>query len=424
MSLGLTTGKRKIKTGTHFNRFFPSENSAYGNNIVLNENGDVHQTVDHIARIIKKDSADTAQIAQELKGSTREKTLANVHQFMIDYLQYDTETGEKLRSPRRTWWVGSNQNDRETGDNGVDCDDMVIFSGSILHNLNIPYFIRISKISKNEFQHVYLLIPQSGNQLTGTYVTLDGVLSKYNYEYPYKQQITFDMQGIKIEYLGSLGSVEDNGLLPLLKSQKTYLLSHRVEKINKHDALYLIESIIDNWDDPKSRIIAIEDAAVLEQLHYPNMTYFQKLHEFFLNGRIKKSISLGSVNDPCSMDYYPMYEEDPNWYEDPNWQPPAYCNSNGNSSGNGSNFNWNELLDSLAKFDWGLLYGNRNGNNNTTIPTVPTTTNAGFRIAGMGVGTLASIGLAGALVYMLYTNMQGSKAGVNPFVGPNKKQAA
>jgi len=39
----------------------------------------------------------------------------------------------------------------ETGDTGVDCDDLTIFAGSILKNLNIPFYIRIVKIDKEDF---------------------------------------------------------------------------------------------------------------------------------------------------------------------------------------------------------------------------------------------------------------------------------
>ena len=175
--LALTTGKRKIKDGSRFNAMFPPESASYGNDSVLMEHGTVQDTVKLISKIINSDYKDTEKVAAYLKGNTRAKTLKNIHNFMVDYLQYDTESGEKLRSPRRSWWVGQKQKDKETGDTGVDCDDLVIFSGSILKNLNIPFYIRIVKVNQDEFQHVYLIVPPSGNELSGAYITLDGVLN-------------------------------------------------------------------------------------------------------------------------------------------------------------------------------------------------------------------------------------------------------
>jgi len=206
MPLALTTGKRKIKDGSKFNHLFPAKNMSYGNSTILHKNGTVDQTVKFMADIIKQDAADTAKLAPLLQGRTRIETLQNLHRFMIDYLQYDTEDQEKLRSPRRTWWVGNQQHDAETGDNGVDCDDMAIFAGSVLHNLNIPYYIRIVMVNGNDWEHVYLIVPPEGTNLSGTYITLDGVLSDFNYEYPFHNQNTFDMAGnkLQISYLGNI----------------------------------------------------------------------------------------------------------------------------------------------------------------------------------------------------------------------------
>ena len=175
MELGLTTGKRAIKNGAKYDKYFSNEESAYGNYRMLDNHGTVQDTVKHIAKLIVSKKKDTTAISQTLKGASRKETVRNVHRIMVNYLQYDTESGEKLRSPRRSWQVGQKQIDKQTGDTGVDCDDMVLFSGTILHNLNIPFYIRIVKIDQDEFQNVYLIVPEQGTELKEKYLTLDGV---------------------------------------------------------------------------------------------------------------------------------------------------------------------------------------------------------------------------------------------------------
>ena len=50
--LGLTTGKRSIRDGSALNHLFPSEANSYRGDSVIAKNGDMQDTVAHIARII------------------------------------------------------------------------------------------------------------------------------------------------------------------------------------------------------------------------------------------------------------------------------------------------------------------------------------------------------------------------------------
>jgi hypothetical protein len=70
---------------------------------------------------------------------------------------------------------------RTTKDQGVDCNDMVTLSGLIMYNLEIPFYIRITKVNQDNFQHVYLVILIEGKYLSGSNFTLDGVLSELNF---------------------------------------------------------------------------------------------------------------------------------------------------------------------------------------------------------------------------------------------------
>jgi hypothetical protein len=345
----MTVGKRQIKDGSRYNGFFPAEGKAYGNYSVLKQNGDVYQTVKFIAQIIKKDKADTAKIARELKRSSRIETLKSIHHFMVNYLQYDVETGEKLRSPRRTWWVGSRQYDKQTGNTGVDCDDLVIFSGTILRNLNIPFFIRIVKINTDEFQHVYLIVPKSGNDLSNGYITLDGVISEFNYEYPYKLQNTFDMNGLKIEYLGNIGNVATpvstfDEIFNMLSQQYNELISGDMvpTKINRTDLIRMLGYALKNWHVNRNE--ALKNLADAESKSYPGQSFFRKISDL--------------VNRPASLrgDWLPSdWTEEDQALLDSNKEVSNYHAKKGSF--------WTALssaFDAAAKFDWGLVRGKNN----------------------------------------------------------------
>lgn len=398
--LSLTTGKRNIKDGSRFNSMFPSEQNAYGNNSVLKRNGNVYDTVKLMGEIIERDKGDTEKIAQYLKGSSREETLKNIHDFMITYLQYDTEEGEKLRSPRRTWWVGQTQNDKDTGDSGVDCDDLAIFSGSILRNLGIPFFIRIVKVNGNKFQHVYLVVPTQGEELSGTYITLDGVISDFNYEYPFKQEKTFNNKGMKIQYLGNLpmeySQTSKDPLLKLLIDFYNEISFGNVSplKIQREDVLMMLSYAIANWDDPKTRAEALRILSKSEKLSYPGQTFFTGLLKI-----VRKNPTLSGLSGD---DYF--IGPPP---------PPDYGNTTTTDGGNGNGAAWagaiTAAFSALANFDWGLVGGS--SNQQSVQPPVqyqPPTNKA--QIAGMSIGTIGGIFLMGGMGYLLYTNLSGKKS--------------
>ena len=398
MSLALTTGKRKIKDGSKFNKYFPPESAAYGNNTVLRNKGNVFQTVKYIAEIIKKDASDTAKIAPKLKGSTRFETLKNIHNFMIDFLQYDTESGEKLRSPRRTWWVGQTQKDKETGDTGVDCDDLVIFSGSILYNLDIPFYIRIVKINSDKFQHVYLMAPLTGKTLSGTYVTLDGVLSTFNYEYPFTHENTFDMDAVKIEYLGNLSGTDtiDDKLHNLLEFYLLQISNGSLipTKINSGDLTKMLEYLLNNWENPKNRLQALEVLSEAENQSYKSKNFFSKLLQ--LEG---SRLTFLSGDFGLNPDFNHDGAED----ADGTW--------NTNTGGS----RWGEagiaFLNALANFDWGLISGNHRQQPPYPVPQPQPVKK---QIAGISLTTIGSVFLIGGLSYLLYEN-------ISRYKGSNKR---
>lgn len=399
MELALTTGKRKIKDGSRFNSMFPPEREAYGSSSTLKVSGNVNDTVKFIAQIIENDHNDTKKIAQYLKGNNRSETLKNIHDFMVNYLQYDTETGEKLRSPRRTWWVGQKQNDKETGDSGVDCDDLVIFSGSILKNLNIPFFIRIVKVNHNEFQHVYLVVPPKGEQLSGTYITLDGVLSDFNYEYPFKQQKTFNQKGMKIEYLGAVSpshfatiNTTDPMLTVLIRLYNN--ISTRIIipwNIKESDLLQMLHYAISNWNT-NYRLESLKLLSETEKQSDRNYTFFTKLHDHLKSRPQINGLKGTNWDDIPVEDYQGDYvgDDDKN-----NGQWAAAITA---------------AFTALANFDWGLV----GGQTQNTYPPVQyqPPKSVGTQIAGMSITTIGGLFLLGGMGYLLYENLSKKKSSI------------
>ncbi|MBN2649332.1 MAG: hypothetical protein JXR50_06290 [Prolixibacteraceae bacterium] len=204
--LGLVaSGKRKIKPGNEFDKFFapPKREDKY-----LTYAGTTNDTIGFMADIIKNTLADTKQIASVLKGNDLNSTLRNVFNFIFGHIQYkpDDPTTEELRRPVRVWA------DRSTG---VDCDCYSIFIGSILSNLNIPFALRMVKISgRSYYQHVYVVVPKDGSRRSlenrANYFTVDPVLDTYNEEHPFTEKFDLFMQPIK--YLNGVPSVSLNGL--------------------------------------------------------------------------------------------------------------------------------------------------------------------------------------------------------------------
>lgn len=187
----MKTGKRHIKNGKEFNRFFPIPK---GENIVVKRVAQLEDTIDLMKNVVNTTLVDTVQIAQYLKGSTEYETCKNIWNFCFDHLQYtkDDLGKEQVRRPSRTW------KDRIKG---IDCDCMSVFIGSILTNLEIPFSLRLTKYSSKEFEHVYPIAHTQNGLLI-----MDAVVHNFNSEVKYsiKQDIKMELQ-----YLNGFDDDED-----------------------------------------------------------------------------------------------------------------------------------------------------------------------------------------------------------------------
>ncbi|MBN1968521.1 MAG: hypothetical protein JW870_04060, partial [Candidatus Delongbacteria bacterium] len=186
----ISSGYRQIKDGGLFDRFFtqPEEQDR-----IIIEDGEVEETVDLMKKVVWKYLNDTKKIAQYLKGSTLQETCRNTWDFLFNHIQYklDQKGLEQLRRPNRSWA------ERTTG---IDCDCFSIFVSSILTNLKIPHEFRIAKYNKEAYQHVYVIVPSKGKS---GYITIDCVLSQFNYEKPFtaKKDFSMSLNGINVAVL-------------------------------------------------------------------------------------------------------------------------------------------------------------------------------------------------------------------------------
>jgi hypothetical protein len=180
MSLGLVaTGKRSIKSGSEYAKYFTTD--VEGKEVVLLQDGDVHDTLSQMKSIVNKTLKQTKGISTKLKGDTREATARNVWNFLYTHVQYkkDHPLREQLRTPARTW------KDRRAG---VDCDCYSIFISSVLTNLGIPHSFRMAGYD-GDFQHVYVVVPKTSRLSDrASYYAIDPVVNRFDYEPPFTKK--------------------------------------------------------------------------------------------------------------------------------------------------------------------------------------------------------------------------------------------
>ncbi|HVI45240.1 MAG TPA: hypothetical protein VM802_10230 [Chitinophaga sp.] len=173
--------KRKVRTGSDYTHLFPQAEGIF---TTIKPDAGVGDTLTFIQQIVPKTLDHTSRIAEKLKADNVYETCRNIWQFVYDHIAYrkDQEGYEQVRSPARSWM------DRKTG---VDCDCYTTFISSILCNLHIPHKLRVTKYSKDYFQHIYPIVPNGGG-----YITIDCVTDQFNFEVPFseKKDVNMDLQ--------------------------------------------------------------------------------------------------------------------------------------------------------------------------------------------------------------------------------------
>lgn len=200
----ISAGQRVLRTdGAKYNSYFSKP--LHTDKIVF-EDGEVDDTLKLMERVIHTYSVDTAQIAQLLEKPHPTDTIKAIWEFLYHNIQYklDKQGLEQLRRPARSWA------ERHTG---IDCDCFSIFTSSILINLGIPHYLRVTRYSQPTWQHVYVVVPKDGKSLENGYWTIDAVLAQADYEKPYtaKKDYKMSLTGINIAVLS--GPESDNSNL-------------------------------------------------------------------------------------------------------------------------------------------------------------------------------------------------------------------
>jgi hypothetical protein len=184
--------KRKIKSGEEYNHLFPKPLFL---DPTIKKGATVNDTVRFIPQVVRETLFQTSKLAPLLKGSNVYETCKNIWEFVYTHIAYkkDEEGKEQIRSPARGW------HDRF---HGIDCDCYTVFISSILSNLKIKHKLRITKYSQDHFQHIYPIIPTGG----ASYITVDCVVDRFNYEEPYSEKQDTKME---LEYLNGVPSTNN-----------------------------------------------------------------------------------------------------------------------------------------------------------------------------------------------------------------------
>lgn len=220
--LGLVaSAKRSIKSGSQYDSLFTS--TVEGKEVELLSNGDVHDTIRLMKRIVSKTLSQTKALAPKLKGDSREQTCSKIWHFVYNHIQYkkDHPLREQLRTPARTW------RDRKRG---VDCDCYSIFISSILTNLSIPHAFRMAAY-KADFQHVYVVVPASGNKISASrdsYIVVDPVVDKFNYEQPFTKKSDSMSQVTMLNGTPGMGGLAGCSQKPLIDRLITYVPTQQI----------------------------------------------------------------------------------------------------------------------------------------------------------------------------------------------------
>ena len=391
--------------GEEYEKFFTTH--AAFSDPVITRDGSVEDAVNVMAQVASKYKSDTALLAPMLKGSTVEQTCRNIWTFIYTYIQYreDAEGIEQIRRPLRSWIERTE---------GVDCDCMSVFASSILKNLNIPHYFRITKYGKPEFQHVYVIVPTTGISGKG-YYTIDGVIDAANKEKQFSDHKDFDtMKGIPIHVLNGLRGTadQDQDLYNYLVTTRNAIEKNPSlvqERICPCDAVPMFNNIIENWQDPHSRAVAIQKSAQFEAANFPHLNFFQKLWQYAEGSAQPGDVKLVSYIPFDGLGLLPDGAAGP---PDPTADQTGTDQTGTDTTGSSDGNWWTSWGNGVSSFltdmiKLGVTYTTATGNKITPTPTVTPTTIKPITTptqAGMsGTTVLVILGLVGAAGFVIYS---------------------
>jgi hypothetical protein len=205
-----------VKSGAEYDHLFPK---AMNTTILKKEGATVADTIKFIPQVVNETLFHTKKIAQVLKRDTVRETCRAIWEFVYNHIAYkkDEDGKEQVRSPARAWHDRKNTM-------GVDCDCYTTFISSILSNLKIRHALRIAKYKEDYFQHIYPIVPLAD----GTYITIDCVVRKFDYEEPYSEKKDTKMD---LEYLNGVNDSKAIDAMDLLEANPDYAENNELGKL-------------------------------------------------------------------------------------------------------------------------------------------------------------------------------------------------
>lgn len=248
MNYNTDAGYRILKSGgNRFDSFFPVVEKRQ--TFLIKRNGDLEDSIDLIKDTARRYKFQTAKIAKVLKGDSLKNTCENIWTFCYSYIQYKLdETGtEQIRKPARVW------HDRITG---VDCDCFSVFISSILLNLNIPHYFKITDYGRG-FQHIYIVVPKDGKSKSNCYI-IDAVLGKFDFEKTPIINSRFIF--MNIELLGAPESADDDKAI-LQKNIMAMKANPQLFEDSFDVPLFIQngQKVLAVWDNVPARLQALEE---------------------------------------------------------------------------------------------------------------------------------------------------------------------
>lgn len=193
MDYNTSAGYRVLTPGgERYDKYFPKV--AEPKTFIVHKSGGLEESLELIQDTAARYRSQTAAISRILEGKDLKETCRNVWAFCYSFIQYklDEPNREQIRKPARTW------HDRLTG---VDCDCFSVFVSSILLNLGINHYFKVTDYGSG-YQHIYVVVPKDGKSRENAYI-IDPVLPSFDIEKtPIKQSKYIFMT---VELLGNPG---------------------------------------------------------------------------------------------------------------------------------------------------------------------------------------------------------------------------
>ncbi|MCT4583131.1 MAG: hypothetical protein N4A35_17095 [Flavobacteriales bacterium] len=82
----IATGKRKIKSGAEYDRFFPRAKGEYK---TVKQSASLDDTIELMQKVVRETLADTRKIAHHLQADTALKTCQQIWAFCYHHIQYE-----------------------------------------------------------------------------------------------------------------------------------------------------------------------------------------------------------------------------------------------------------------------------------------------------------------------------------------------